>query len=447
MSPVLGRFGASLIEGGHVAHGDRVVVAVSGGLDSCVLLHLLRFAARPPSLDLVVAHFDHGMRGSSADDALWVGGLCRAWGVAVRFGRADAVLRSEEAARNARYEFLEAVRLEVGGRLVLTGHHADDQAETVLFRLLRGTGVRGLGGIPVTREPAVFRPLLGFWREELEAYAQSARLSWREDPSNREVQYARNALRMRVLPDVERLVASGARRALVRLARLAREDEAGWESLLPELLRPLGLEEEDGRISVDRGELMRLHPAVRARVLRALVGRLGLTLDEVGTRLAVEFASSGSSGGGIDLGRSVALRRELDRLVLGARIPVAADRPLSIPDVGPGSGEVVLGGRTIPVAWGGEEAAARLSAERFYVAALRFPLLVRSRGPGDRIRLPGGTKKVKKLLLEARIPPGLRPQVPVVVDAEGEVLWIPRVACVERGPQSDVRATLRIGIG
>ena len=262
-----------------------MVVAVSGGLDSCVLLHLLRFAARPPSLDLVVAHFDHRMRGSSADDALWVGGLCRAWDVPVRVGRADAVLPSEEAARTARYEFLEAVRLEFGGRLVLTGHHADDQAETVLFRLLRGTGVRGLGGIPVRREPALFRPLLSFWREELEAYAERARLSWREDPSNREVRYARNALRMRVLPDVERLVASGARRALVRLAGLAREDEAGWESLLPELLRPLGLEEEDGRISVDRVELARLHPAVRARVLRVLVGRMGLTLDETGTRL------------------------------------------------------------------------------------------------------------------------------------------------------------------
>lgn len=419
------RFRAALAAGGAAA-GDRWVVAVSGGLDSVALLHLLRFTARAPA-DLVVAHFDHAMRPSSHEDACWVVGLCDTWGVPVRVERASVAPASEAEAREARYAFLEEIRREVGARLLLTAHHADDQAETVLFRALRGTGPPGLAGIPPRRE-AIFRPLLSFWREELESYALGARLSWREDPSNLSPRHARNALRHRVLPEIERLVAPGARRALVRLGDLAREDESGWESLLPALLLPLGLQESEGWLSVDRHGLVALHPAVRARVLRSLAARVGPPLDEAGTRLAVEFVASADSGLSLGLGGGVTLRRELDRVTLGVPIDAPADRPLHIPDAGPGSGSALLGGRSVPVSWGGPHAAAGLQSATFDPDALRFPLCVRAREPGDRIRLVGGTKKVKKLLLERRIPSAERDGVPLIVDAAGDVLWIPGLA-------------------
>lgn len=411
--------------------GARVLVAVSGGLDSVVLLHLLRFGACPAQVQLVAAHFDHGMREGSGDDAAWVRGLCRAWGIPLRVGRATSRLSSEDDAREARYAFLRDVARAEDPAALLTAHHADDQAETVLFRLLRGTGPGGLAGIPPSRAPWILRPLLPFWREELEEHARRSHLSWREDPSNHDLRFARNVLRRRLLPEVERYVAPGARRALVRLANIAREDEAGWGSVLPMVMAPLAVRQSAGELSVDRDELAKLHPAVLARVLRELVRRVGSTLDERTTRLAVAFVATGASGTSIDLRGFVTLGRELDRIVLvTAARTLSPDRPLLIPDAGPGVGSAMLGGREVRVVWGGEEGSgfAISATAAFDPTLLRFPLVVRAREPGDRIRLRNGTKKVKKVLLERRIPSARRPRVPLVVDAEGEVLWIPEVA-------------------
>lgn len=435
------RFREVLGSAGSVAD-DRWVVAVSGGLDSVVLLHLLRSIAAS-GVSLVVAHFDHGMRPTSGDDARWVAGLASSWGLSSRVGCAASEITTEAGAREARYGFLEDVRRESAARLVLTGHHADDQAETILFRALRGTGQAGLAGM-ATRRGHLFRPLLPFWREELEAYGRAAGLEWREDPSNQSLRYARNALRHRVLPDIERMVAPGARRALVRLADLAREEEASWESVVWALLEPLAFAESDGRLSVDRRKLEALHPAVRARVLRSLAAMAGRTLDEVTTRRAVEFVATPGSGVAIDLGGAVSLRKDLDRVVLGGVAPVQADRPLHIPDPGPGAGKALLGGRVIPVSWGGGGPATGFDAATFDAAELRFPLCVRARLPGDRIRLAGGTKKVKKLLLERRIPGTERGGVPLLVDAAGDVLWIPGVG---RASHASEDGTLSIAVG
>jgi len=448
------RFNAALADAPAPAAGPWIV-AVSGGLDSVVLVSLLRFAVTDPA-ELVVAHFDHRMRPESAEDAEWVSGLAHGWGLDVRVGAAATPLRSEAEAREARYRFLEEARASVGAALIVTAHHADDQAETVLFRVLRGTGRAGLVGIPA-RRGHYFRPLLGFWREELEAYARRVRLTWREDPTNVSLHYARNALRHRVLPDIETLVAPGARRALVRLAALAREDEAAWQSILPAILAPLDVVESDTSVSVDRAALAALHPAVRARILRRLAKPLGVTLDEAATALATEFTGSTSvrsirsrskgNGLSLDLGRGLTLRRELDRVWMGmpSRVPEQPDRPLVIPDAGPGSGEAWLAGRAVPVSWGGSEVAGGLDVATFDASALRFPLCVRAREDGDRIRLPGGTKKVKKLLLEARIPRMERSAVPLVVDALGDVLWIPGVARAARAGAAEEALTIGVG--
>lgn len=452
MSALETRFAAEL-RGGGPAPGERVVVALSGGLDSVVLLHLLRFGRPQAGLELHAAHFDHAMRPSSRDDALWVAGLCRAWGVPLVTERAQAAPKSEEAAREIRYGFLERARARVGARLVLTAHHADDQAETVLFRAVRGTGPSGLAGIPAGREPGILRPLLGFWREELERHAERARLSWRDDPSNIEFKYARNALRGRILPEIERLVAPGARRALVRLADLAREDEAGWASVLPALMAPLRVEADDSGVSLDREAFVALHPAVQARILRSLAADVGVRFDEAGVRSALQLATTALSGRGIDLGGAWTMSRELDRVVLSAGRTVPPDEPLLIRDSGPGLGAARIAGERIHVVWGRGVGEGRPGpgtprhAERFDPEGLRFPLMVRAREPGDRIRLAAGTKKVKKLFLERRIPTPRRERIPLLVDAEGDVLWIPEVARAEPRQGRAEPGALRIGIG
>ena len=204
----------------------------------------------------------------------------------LELGRANEALMSEESARNARHVFLESVRTRVGGGVVVMGHHADDQAETVLFRMVRGSGLKGLSGMSEYREPGVWRPLLPFWRDEIALYAQKACLNWREDPTNLELRFTRNVLRNNVLPEIESTVAPAARRSLVRLADLAREDEEAWLSILDEVLESLELEEDREAISLDFQKITELHGGVRGRTLREVARKLGYQLDAIGTSLA-----------------------------------------------------------------------------------------------------------------------------------------------------------------
>ena len=440
------RFNRALARDFDLEAGDRVVVAVSGGLDSCVLLHLLRFAAKD-RLDVVVAHFDHGMRPKSAGDAAWVWGLCKAWGVPSHVERAEKPPSSEAAAREARYDFLERVRRSESAKAVLVAHHADDQAETVLHRVLRGTGIAGLAAIPRSRAPAVARPLLDFWKDDLRAYAREVKLTWREDTSNAELTYVRNAIRHQLLPDAERLIAPGARRALVRLAGLAAEEEAAWRSALARPLEELDVRHEADAVSFSREAFVASDESIRPRLIRAIAARADHALDAAGTRLAVEFSSSGQSGSRVELGDGIELRHELGRLVFTGSVEVGEDRALTIPNTEPGAGDAFVGGNRVPVSWGGRHVEARERSERLEVGMDRFPVVVRARRPGDRIRLGAGTKKLKKVFLEARIPAGERGRIPVVVDAGGDVLWVPGVALADREPEGREGTVLTIGIG
>lgn len=444
------RFRDRLRELGAPESGDRVVVAVSGGLDSLVLLHLLRFTPDLPELDLLVAHLDHRMRPGSPADAAWVRGVARAWGVDARLGRAGRVPADEAGAREARYRFLREVKEEGSADWILLAHHADDQAETVLFRALRGTGIRGLGGIPERRDPGILRPLLTFWRADLEEYAGEAGLAPRVDPTNWSLGHARNVIRHEFLPRAEDAVAPGARKALVRLARLARREEEAWEALGPRLLDPVLLEEpsdDERRFVLDRRGFLAYHPGVRARLLRQLLRRLDVRLDEAGTREAVEFISCSASGQRLDLPHQVVLTREFDRLVLGHARKRGPDETLLVPGPGPGGGEFVVGGRAMRARWsaGGEPSGTWI--EHFSPSRLHFPLRLRGWDPGDRIRFSYGSKKLKKVFGEHRVPVHRRHRWPVVADARDAVLWIPGLARSDLAvPGADEDDVFAIGI-
>ncbi|MFP3948501.1 MAG: tRNA lysidine(34) synthetase TilS, partial [Longimicrobiales bacterium] len=369
----------------------------------------------------------------------------------------------------ARYDFLHGVREEVGAAWILTAHHADDQAETVLFRIVRGTGLRGLRGIPRKREPGLLRPLLGFWKSELRTYADATGIRPRIDGSNLDRRFARNVLRHDVLPTLEAEVAPGARRALVRLGRLARDEEAAWECVEKDLLEEIvvasdsgpavGSVEDDGNaperegsrgaIVVDRSAFLSRHPGVRARILRRALRDVGVHLDEAGTREALAFTSEGTSGARWNLPDGWVLTREFDRLVIApSGRDDGVDRPLEVRRPVPGHGELTVGGRPLRAWWagprdfrgtarpsdgravtesGGTESADTWT-EEFSRSALLFPLRLRGWNPGDRIRLPVGSKKLKKLFGERRVPVRDRHRWPVVSDARGRVLWVPGLA-------------------
>lgn len=414
----------------------HVLVALSGGMDSVVLLHLLRFTT---GARVTAAHFDHAMRPGSEADARWVRGLCTAWGVPLADTRAAEPLRTEDDARRARYRFLREAQSAHRATHLATAHHADDQAETMLFRVLRGTGIAGLAGIPERGDGGLVRPLLTFWRAELRAYARENGVRWRCDPTNRAPGPARNRIRHDLLPRIETTLAPAARRSLVRLARLARAEQDQWGVLVERASADCVRWEPAGAVLV-RDRLGAYDSPVAARVVRGVLRRFGVVPGRAGTRSALQFITSAPSGRVLLLpGGSHLIRSDLGL----ARVEPLGDAPQADRSLviggGDGEGAMRVGGRELRVRWGA-------GGEGVTLAANRLPLTVRGWLPGDRMKTRAGTKKLKKLFLEARIPRHQRARTAVVADAEGRVLWAHGLARAADAEPLPGEATITVSI-
>jgi tRNA(Ile)-lysidine synthase len=431
-------FDHSLVEA-----GARVLVALSGGVDSLVLLHHLRFGRA--DVHVIAAHLDHGMRDSSAADARWVAGLCNAWQVPLFSDRLGVAPVGEGAARAARYAFLRHVADVRHARLIATAHHLDDQAETVLLRAIRGAGLRGMRGIAPRRGPLV-RPLLAARRQDIEAYAADARIQPREDPTNVQLRYARNRIRHRVLPELER-AHQGAAGALARLADNARLAEAALNSLLARVEAHVVTVRSDRAVQLARADLLSYHPAVRLHLLRRLLRTFGSVPGQTGTRAALEFISGAASGKWIELPGGIRLERSFGQFVLEAPADdVPEDVPVVIDTADRGAAAGRIGGRRIEVRWGDDTATIAVASVRLELGALEFPLLVRGWQPGDRIATTGGTKKLKKIFVERRVGRRERASIPVVADATGRVLWVVGIARSTAAPGPGDGLTMQITV-
>ena len=311
---------------------SAVVVAVSGGLDSMTLLHLLRFGGAAPALPLHAAHVDHRMRAESGDDAAWLGKVCDEWGVAYHLHTAPAPVRTEAEGRELRYAYFAQVARELGaGAVVMTAHTADDQAETVLFRAARGSGPRGLGGIRPGRSPSLVRPLLPFRRRELQAYAARHDVPHREDPSNRDPRWTRNRLRHEILPALEGAV-PGAAAALVSLAGTSRLESAALDALLDERIEALAVPLGPGSgYSFGREALAALPDPVLTVLLRRAAARLGGRPGRAATADLLRFVRQSPSGKGVTLAGGVTVEHDRRfvhfRPVGAAAVTAGADGP------------------------------------------------------------------------------------------------------------------------
>lgn len=298
--------------GSLIPAGSTVVVAASGGIDSTVLLDVLARLARRERWRLVVAHLDHGLRAAGARDQRFVHAQAKARALLFRGGKADVVaLRRREkgglaaVARTVRYEFLAAVAAAEGATVIATAHTASDQAETVLLRLLRGTGAVGLGAIPSRRRLVpgvdVVRPLLALTRADVEAHAKRFALEWREDPSNKSPSRARNRIRHEVMPllatfqpDVERVIARAATQA-ASAARVVKH--ATRRALDRARIGPPG--KVGGELRLRREALLKLRPEMLALVVRRALadvrGAHGVTAAHVESACAIARRGRGSS--------------------------------------------------------------------------------------------------------------------------------------------------------
>ncbi len=375
--------------------GDRVICAVSGGADSIALLFAMYLLKDRLKISLAAAHFNHGLRGEESDrDARFVEEFCRGYGIPCYMGGEKVVPGHkglEAAARNARYRFFDTLPGKIA-----TAHTADDNAETVIMHLVRGTGLRGLGGIHPKRGKLI-RPMLTVTRQQVLDFLQEYHLQWVEDSSNATEQFLRNRIRHQVMP------------------LLCRENPQLAENLSAMALR-LG---EDARLldemaqKTDRVSALRAMPQpLRNRSMAAFLESHGVLEPEAAhIALAESLILSDNPSAKARFPGGVCIGREYDTLKVipepSTWDPVKLD-PDGITVIEPLGIEIHCHPAVAPC----------LKYDRFTVLP-QGDLVVRSRRSGDAIRLQGGTKTLKKLFSDRKIPAAQRPQIPVIADDAG----------------------------
>ncbi|MCJ7589648.1 MAG: tRNA lysidine(34) synthetase TilS [Candidatus Aminicenantes bacterium] len=433
--PLVAQFRKTIECRGLVRPGDRILIAFSGGPDSTALLSLFLAVRGELRLKLALAHFNHRLRPAAREDEAFARLTAKKLNLPIAVGsgnvRAYAARRRmnlEEAGRELRYAFFKNAAKKLGADKIATGHTADDQAETVLMRLLRGTGLRGLGGIRPLAEGGVIRPLLEIERKDIARWLAAQRLDFRTDESNLDLRFFRNRIRHEVLPLLKRIEP----KAVSQLGRLALilQDEEDLRT---------GPEGERGRSSLDAESLSRLPKALARRAVRGFLARLagstrGFTFNDVEAVLALAEGKVLTLRGGLNLRRDKGLIAVKPPAVDKARFRYLWDGRgvLKIKETGLAiKGRILEFRGTLPAPFD-DPSRAFLDADK-----LEFPLLVRNREEGDRFRPLGapGSKKLKEILRAKGIPADERDRLPVIltgtcskarnVERPPRIVWMP----------------------
>ncbi|MCF6286363.1 MAG: tRNA lysidine(34) synthetase TilS [Candidatus Hydrogenedentes bacterium] len=405
-----------------------VLLAVSGGADSMALLHLLHRGGCP----VAVAHFDHQTRdGASGAEGDFVAEVAAGLGVPMHRGGGDITALAEAstesfemAARRARYAFLVETAQAHGYAAIVTGHHADDQSETVLMRLLRGTSPTGLAGIPGRRSEGgipLLRPLLGIARANLVAWLCGEGLSWREDESNKDQDILRNKIRHELLPALRRDYNPRIDEALNRLARIQRRED----SLLARLAVEAWVRCRDSAGRIDRQTFIGLDEALQHRVMTEIIQSGGGDASYDTVCRGVELLTHGKAGKQIDVGNEVALFRGDGHGVIAPLRAEGMEQNLPLP------GEATVGRfhfRCKYLAQRPEGVIANHCNPRcqlFDGATLGDHLMVRTRRTGDRFQPMGmaGTKKLKDYFNDLGLTRAERDRQLLVVRGD-EIIWV-----------------------
>ncbi len=443
------------------ADGESLIIGMSGGPDSVALADALRRYAPERALRLHVAHLDHMLRPGSADDAVYVAQLARHWQIPATIEALDVAALAaksgrglEEAARLARYAFLASAAGEVGAEAVVVAHHADDQAETVLMNLLRGSGLEGLKAMtplapyPLTADDVelalgrrlatlprrLLRPLLDVPRSTIQAYLQQQGLAVREDPSNQDLRFLRNRIRHQILPLLEaenpRL-----RETLRRTSRWIADDlavleplvDAAWEKCVVSGSRPFRFR---------RAVWQELPEALQRRLLRRAVSELAGRSPFGGEHIeAMRLAATGQPHPGLPLG--LRLEGDVEAFWFTAESPLPPPRLRPEPQPIPRSGSLRLpGGWSLSVCVGAAGTAPPPPSPWTAVLDARFldqGLAVRGRRAGDRLipqGMGGRHRRLQDLFVDCHVPRAERDSWPLLVLGD-EIIWVPGLRLAE----------------
>lgn len=422
-----------------IQSGEHVLAACSGGPDSLALVDILRKIRPEFGFQLAVAHVDHMFRGkASAADAQFVRDYCLRHGLTC-FSTAINVPQylleqggsSQNTSRKLRYEYLREVAQTWGNAKIATGHHRDDQAETILLHLFRGSGGAGLSGMHAQAD-RIIRPLLSLTRQEIEEYCQQHALEPRQDLSNLSPNYLRNKIRLHIIPQLEVAVGSSVREPLCRVGQILADEQdflnESVQAIWPNLTR-----ETPDATCVYTEPLSKLHIALKRLIFRLLIekkqGNLtGITFQHV--EKLIEMADSWPVGSKFDLPGGWRAEREYDAIQVRRRAACSVWQGIAPPGV-----QLLIPGETVVRELGirvrttvqsclpqHDDSATAV----FDLAALQQPLFVRSRQPGDRFSPCGmqGEKKLKDYFIDKKVPRGLRDQVPVFSDSSGIIFWL-----------------------
>jgi len=444
--------------------GDRVGVAVSGGADSVALLRLLEGFRKRLGITLLVIHFDHCLRGAESEaDAKFVSDLARSLALDIAIDREDVAAAAakhkwnlEDAARRLRYAFFERVVREGKATRIAVAHTADDQAETVLAHLLRGSGPAGLAGI-YPAAGAIVRPLLWCRRESLREYLRDLKQDWREDSSNRDVRRLRARIREQLLPLLERDFSPQIASRLGRIARLSREEEQFWAALVDDRFRAL-VRPKDNAFTIGVRDLLEPLPlsesggaseegapptrTLTERLIRRLYQRVsGIAQGPTAERVeqVIRLAAESTSGRQIELPGGVRVERDFENLIFslsharsGRRETAAQPQTYqySVTLAGRGATTVLVPElkrcfRLKVIDWPFAERDTKAECAALDADLLRAPLILRNWRPGDAYRPRGGrqARKLKRLFLAKRIPVRERAGWPVL-ESGGRIAWV-----------------------
>ena len=413
--------------------GDTLIVGLSGGADSTALLDLLATLPAFP-VRLVAAHMNHCLRGTDSDaDEQFCRGIAAHYRIPFEARRVDVMglakayhLNLEDAGRRARISFFDELFTTWQAAAVVLAHHADDQAETFLMRLLRGSGMTGLTGIPWRNGRGYIRPLLDINRIEIEAYLAERQLEWREDSSNLDTGFLRNRIRHELLPLLEQYNPA-VRKALATAAGILSEEDA----LLAEQTRQAAEQVccfSDCDATCNIPLLLSLPPALQRRLVRLMLARLAGSLEHVTHRHLeniLKMLAASRPNLRTSLPRGLVAVKEYDTLVIKP-LDETGDDVREVTIHGPGCYELP-GGCVLrieitkqPFNPGAHPSTAFFDSER-----VPFPWQVRTFRPGDRIQPLGmnGRKKVKDIFIDEKVPRSRRTVTPLVFCAD-ELIWV-----------------------
>lgn len=414
--------------------GDKVIAGVSGGADSmCLLFVLMDYRQRLP-FSLTVVHVEHGVRGQeSVEDARFVEKICREHNIEYRLVSCRVPelaqrekLSVEEAGRRARYEAFERIRAEIGADKIAVAHNQDDQAETVLFQIARGSGLTGAGGIRPVRG-SIIRPLLGCSRTEIEAYLRGRKVMWRTDATNSGLDYARNRIRHQILPVFEEEINRASREHIAALAEELQRVQAYMEQETENCLRELAVFSK-GEAQIAADALKEKPALLQEYVLRESLRRAGCPLRDVGRRHVADMQRllDGQSGRQTALPGGWQAVRSFDRLILRQKRAGGETFSFAVPAKAPGHCETPEGTFVLQIFPNENKNIFQNTYTKWLDCdKIGNNLFIRTRRPGDYIVInrQGGKKKLKEYFIEQKIPAAQRDRILLLAQGS-EILWV-----------------------